>query len=92
MSGAPRYVRSNTVLTREVEAALLLLVPGTSAVVSLSGSGPEIWHLLRSPRTIDDVVDHLASRFQVDRESIEPAVRQTVDALIEARVLHRTAA
>jgi hypothetical protein len=92
MSDTPRYVRSKAILTREVEAALLLLVPGTSDVLSLSGSGPEIWHLLRSPRTLDDLVEWLTAQYDVDPASIEPAVRQTIDALLNARVLQRTAA
>jgi hypothetical protein len=86
------FVRSDVVLTREVENALLLLAPHAGGVVSLSGSGPEIWRLLRSPLSCEELVRRLADRFEVSPHDISEDVHRTLEALLEARVIRRGAA
>jgi hypothetical protein len=84
-----RFVRSRAVLTREVADAMLLLCPDGGEILSLSGSGPEIWRLLGSPHTLDTIVDRLADQFDVTPSDIAPQVRATVDGLVAARVVER---
>ncbi|MGH8892186.1 MAG: PqqD family protein [Actinomycetes bacterium] len=85
------FVRAEAVLTRDVETALLLRSPRSPGVVSLSGSGPHIWHLLRAPVTVDELVTRLAEQFHVPAETIADDVHRTVQALVEARVVRRAA-
>jgi homoserine kinase len=92
MPDAPRYVRSDAVLSREVEAALLLLAPGGDGVVSLSGAGPTIWRMLREPLTVADLVHALAERFAVPPEDIVDDVTRTVTSLQAAHVIRSAAA
>lgn len=87
-----RYVHSDAVLSREVESALLLLAPGRSGVVALSGSGPVIWSLLRTPTSFDDLVAQLAARFHLPVQDIADDVRRTLEELLAAHVLRRNAA
>jgi hypothetical protein len=89
---APRYVRSEFVLSREVEAGLLLLSPGGHGVISLSGAGPEIWTLLRDPHTVQELVDSLAVRFDVQQSEIEEDVRTALESLQQADVVRSDAA
>jgi hypothetical protein len=89
---APRYVRSEFVLSREVEAGLLLLSPGGQGVISLSGAGPEIWTLLRDPHTVEELVASLAARFDVSPAEIEEDVRTALESLQQADVVRSDAA
>ena len=89
---AARYVRSDAVLSRDVESALLLLAPGRSGVVALSGSGPVIWSLLRTPTSFDDLVAELVQRFSLPADDIADDVRRTLEELLAAHVLRRNAA
>jgi hypothetical protein len=92
MIDAPRYVRSEFVLSREVEAGLLLLSPGGQDVISLSGAGPEIWTLLRDPHTVEELVASLAARFDVPPTGIEEDVRAALTSLQQADVVRSDAA
>jgi hypothetical protein len=87
-----RFVQQDSVLSREVESALLLLAPGADGVISLSGAGPTIWSLLREPRTVDDLVARLARRFDVEPRNIEADVHCTIDLLLAAHVIRADAA
>jgi hypothetical protein len=91
-SSPEKFVRSESVLSRELADALLLLSPGRGDVVSLSGSGPEIWRMLGSPLTVETVVQQLAEKYGVDSTEIAADVRQTLEALVAARVIRRLAA
>lgn len=87
------FVRSEDVLTRSVEDSVLLLRPdGSGRVVSLSGSGPEIWRLLSQPLSVEELVARLAERFGVPTSSIDGDVRRTLTALVEANVIVRRVA
>lgn len=86
------FVQRESVLTREVDAALLLLAPGSEGVISLSGAGPAIWSLLREPRSVEDLVKRLAARFGVEPRDIETDVHGTVESLLAARVIRAEAA
>jgi hypothetical protein len=83
-------VRSQHVLIREVEEAVLLRAAGDGAeVIALSGSGPEIWSLFRTPSTPESLVTELADRFNVAADVIRSDVLATVQTLVEAGVLTR---
>lgn len=86
-----RYVRSDAVLTREVETAVLLLRPGGGDVLSLSGAGTTIWELLRRPMSFDELVQQLAERFHVSPTEIADDVRSTVDSLLDQAMLRAAA-
>ena len=89
---APRFVRNEAVLTREVETAVLLLGPRGGDVLSLSGAGTAIWELLRSPKTLEELVEELAERYHVTSADIAEDVRGIVDALLDQALLRRSAA
>lgn len=86
-----RYVRSDAVLTREVETAVLLLRPEGGDVLSLSGAGTTIWELLRRPMTLDELVQQLVERYHVAPADIADDVRETVGSLLEQSLLRAAA-
>jgi hypothetical protein len=86
------FVRTENVLCRDVDAALLLLAPGRSDIVSVSGAGPLIWGLLQRPSTVSELTEKLAAAFGVVAEEIQDDVRRTVESLVVAQVVHVAAA
>lgn len=91
-NATPRYVRTDAVLTREVETAVLLLRPDGGEVLSLSGSGTAIWELLRRPMTMEELVQKLAERYHVAPDRIAEDVRGTVHSLLDRSLLRQAAA
>jgi hypothetical protein len=90
--GITRYVRCRNVLTREVDSALLVLMPGGRDVLALKGAGPAIWSHLGDPISLDDLVQALARTFQVDPGEISPSVHLTVRSLVAKAVVREEAA
>ena len=76
-----RLRRSPRVLWRSVGAEVILAEPGRTDFELLSGSGGAVWRALDGPRSLDELVEALASEHGVEADSIEGDVRQLVGTL-----------
>lgn len=87
-----RFVQAQCVLTRELERAVLVRARGADGVHALTGAGTEIWKLLATPLTLDELLDELSARFDIPAPDIGEDVRRILDALVEANLVERGAA
>ncbi len=53
----------------------------------LSGSAPALWRLLEEPRSVEELVDHLQSEYEVDRERAGLDVGRFLERLLEWKAL-----
>lgn len=86
-----QFVRAGNVLSRELQDAVLVMARGGPDVLSLSGAGTEIWRLLGTPVTFEQLLRRLSDHFRVPVESIDDDVHRTLERLVEARLVHRAA-
>ena len=84
-------VRNERALVRQLDDSVLLMAPDGGGVVSLTGSGPELWRSLRQPMTEEQLVAVLADRFRVTASQIAADVHAVVVALRAARLVEGTA-
>jgi len=78
-----RWCRRPDVLTRlSLEALLVLPVEGDD-VVTLAGTGPEVWDLLAEPRTLDELATILAARHGTSEAVVAADVQPVLAALVE---------
>jgi len=80
----PSFRRRPDVLWRRSLAAVVLLPPSSEEVVTVGGTGADVWDLLETWRTVDGLVQVLAERYDAD----EAIVHRDVGALLAELVEH----
>jgi Coenzyme PQQ synthesis protein D (PqqD) len=82
-----RFQVSDSVAAREIEGELVLLdLEGGRFFVS-RGTGPRVWEMLSSGKTIDEVVQEIAGRYGIDRDRVRADVEEFVRQLREKGML-----
>ena len=66
-----RWRRDLAVLWRRSLDAAVVLPPAVDDPLTLAGAGAGLWDLLTVPTSTDDLVDALASQYDVDRQTVE---------------------
>ena len=82
-------IRSPSSLWRTGEFGIVLLAPGMSDPITIAGPGPQLWEVLRSARTEDEIVAELVADFStapdVIRRDVVPILRELASmGLIES--------
>jgi hypothetical protein len=78
---APSYRRRSDVAWRRSLDAVLFLPPGASEPMTLAGTGPEVWDLLRDPRSLGELASELANRHGTDPEVVARDVLPVLENL-----------
>ena len=80
LDGGSVVVRSDALLTAEVDGELIAMSVDQGACYGMNPVGTRIWALLAEPRSIDSLCDQLVQEYDVD-----PAIcRRDVVDLLEA--------
>jgi hypothetical protein len=74
-------------MTRHVGADVLVTTPTDDAVHELSGGASAVWEELRTPRTVVDLVDRLASAHGAEPSDIVAEVEGCLDTLVRLKVV-----
>jgi hypothetical protein len=74
-------------MTRRVDADILVTIPGDEQVHGLAGGASAVWDELRTPRTLVELVDRLASAHGAEPSHIATQVEGCIDALLRLRVV-----
>ena len=82
-----RWCRRPDALTRRSLDALVVLPVEGDDVVTLAGTGPEIWDLLAEPRTLDELAVILAARHATSEAIVAADVQPVLDALVVGGVV-----
>ena len=60
------FSRNPDVCAAELDGEICLFEPGKAVYLNLNATGSAIWNLLESPMNIDQLVDALRKRYNVD--------------------------
>jgi hypothetical protein len=82
-----RWRRRPGTAWRRTLSGLVVLGPGRSEPVAVTGSVGELWALLERPRTVDELVTTLSSQYEVAPARLEQDVAELLHRLDEAGVL-----
>lgn len=75
------FARAPSALWTELDGQFLLMNIENGAYFEVVGIGSAIWHLLETPRSEAEIVDHVTQRYRVDRDTCARDVRAFLDRL-----------
>ena len=84
-----RYVRAASVLWRRTADRVILLVPPSDELFSLSGTGCSLWDCLSEPTTITAIASELAQQYAVSSEQAEADIAPVLSELVERGAVTR---
>jgi hypothetical protein len=87
--GATRLVRSPDVLWRDLTDEVLLLGDGLTTPLAVVGPSADLWALLAEPRSVDELVAHLAARYQEEPATVRASVEATLESLEASGLIRR---
>jgi hypothetical protein len=80
VAGEPVY-RRGAVLWRRTHDRILVLVPATREVLSLTGSGRELWAVLDEPGSLPELAERLAAIYGAPAERIATDITPVITEL-----------
>ncbi len=67
---------------------MVLLDLKAESYFGLNEIGTRIWQMLEAGRAVPDMLDELLAEYEVGREELEADVRELLDELLEAGLIH----
>ncbi|MDO4803610.1 MAG: lasso peptide biosynthesis PqqD family chaperone [Lachnospiraceae bacterium] len=64
-----KYKRRPDVISADMDGEVVMMDIMSGKYYNLGTTGGAIWGLLETPKTIDELVDELTSKYDVDRET-----------------------
>lgn len=84
MSGAKRVGPAcDHIVETEIEGEISLYDPTTDQVMVLNGTASDIWLLSDGEHTLSEMIDLLASAYQVEPSEIKDDVEKTVSEFVD---------
>lgn len=84
-----RFRVPDTISAREVDGELVVLDLPEGEFSVARGVGPRVWGMLTAGRTVDEVVDEIVRRYDLDREQARADIDAFVGSLVEKGMLVR---
>ncbi len=86
----PQYSRSSQLVWRHTSGGVLVLPVPAGDVVTLSGTGEDVWELLDEPQTVPALAQRLAARYGVRQATVTAELLPVLADLSVRGVLVRT--
>lgn len=83
------WIASNIVTSGEIGDELALLEPKTGQYFTLNQTGSVVWQFLREPRTLSEIVDEVANKFDVSAAECEGDIEVLVARLSESGLIRK---
>jgi hypothetical protein len=84
---APSFRRRPDVLWRRSLDALVLLPPSAEEVMTVGGTGADVWELLETWRTVDGLAQSLSQHYEADEAIVHRDLEVLVAQLVEQGAL-----
>ncbi|MFC1548578.1 PqqD family protein [Candidatus Omnitrophota bacterium] len=81
------YKRAHRVPWRIVDDKAVLVSVKNSEVMVLNEVGTEIWTFMEEKRNLDQIIEHVLSTFDTDKETAEDDVRNFLEDMKEKEAL-----
>ncbi|MFW6041800.1 MAG: PqqD family protein [Guyparkeria sp.] len=86
----PHYSRASRIVWRNTSGGIMVLPITESKVVTLSGTGEDVWGLLGEPHTVPALAQRLAERYGAPPATVMADLASVLDDLAQRGVLVRT--
>jgi Coenzyme PQQ synthesis protein D (PqqD) len=91
---ATKFVRSSTVVSREIAGETLVVpvrggVGDLDAIFSFNGLGSDLWNLLQTAISIEEMADWVEERYEVTFEQALADINAFMDELSQAGLVHQ---
>ncbi len=89
-----RYVRSSTVVSREIAGETLVVpvrggVGDLDSIFSFNGLGSDLWNLLQAGTSIEEMAAWVEERYEVTFEQALTDINAFMDELSQAGLVHK---
>jgi hypothetical protein len=81
------YRKETKLPWRSLEGHVVIVQLKEESVLSLNGTGAELWDLIDGNHTVRDMARYLTDNFEVDEETALADVRSFVTCLLEKKVI-----
>ena len=78
-----KYTRKADIITADMDGELVMMDIMSGKYYNLGTTGGASWNLLESPKTLDELVDALTSKYDVDRATCKAQVEQFLKTGLE---------
>lgn len=83
-----KRIRRNTDLAwQEVDKVTVVVTPRTKKIHILSGSGSDVFRLLKNPATIEEIISFVCTEYEVAQEQAQLDMEKFIDDLIRAQIV-----
>jgi len=79
--------RSDEYLHHEVDNEMVMMNVNSGLYVSLNETGKSIWLILKEPKSVDEVIENLASEYNVTAEQCEKDTLPFIEKLLDKKIL-----
>ena len=86
-----RFVRSKDLLEAEIDDEIVALDRARGQVFGFNGVASDVWRLLASPRTIDELVVELGALYDVEDATCRADVKELISSLDEMGLIKEAA-
>jgi hypothetical protein len=80
----PRYQRATGAASAVVDGETVVVSPADMRYHGLNATADAVWEELTEPRTLDELVEQLTERFEVDAATCRADVQACLDTMVEA--------
>ena len=87
LNSEQRFVQNKALLSVEIDDELVMISEDQENFISLSSTGKVIFDCLTSPKLIDDIIESVASKFEVEQARAAEDVEVFLADLIAHRVV-----
>ena len=89
-----RYVRSSTVVSREIAGETLVVpvrggVGDLDSIFSFNGLGSDLWNLLQAGTSMEEMANWVEERYEVTFEQALADINAFMDELSQAGLVHQ---
>lgn len=76
------YRRNADILTANVDHEVVMMGVQAGSYYGIGGTGTMIWKLLAEPKSLDELIDHIAADYDVERERCASDISSFVEELL----------
>jgi hypothetical protein len=89
-----KYVRSSTVVSREIGGETLVVpvrggVGDLDSIFSFNPLGSDLWNLLQAGRSVEEMADWVVERYEVTSQQALADIQAFLDELTRAGLVHQ---
>jgi hypothetical protein len=79
--------RSEEYLHHEVDSEMVMMNINSGLYVSLNKTGKSIWLILEEPKSVNEIIENLATEYEVTKEQCKKDTLPFIEKLINKKII-----